>query len=65
MIVLDAGALIALLDDEDSHHGWALQMFIDAVAVHLALTSDSRLATTDRVLGHVALDLPLRVLQPG
>lgn len=129
MIVLDAGALIALLNDQDPHHEWALQMFIDtvaedlrisavnlaealvhpvkagrhrefmdsvqglglevcdvdsdavvslaiiraerglrmpdAVAVHLALTSDSTLATTDRVLGQTALGLSLRVLQPG
>lgn len=128
MIVLDAGAVIALLDDQDAHHEWALQMFIDTVAedlaisvlnlaealvhptkagryhefmdsikglglevcgldpdavlslatiraerglrmpdtvaVHLALTSDSTLATTDRVLGQTALDLSLRVLQP-
>ncbi len=128
MIVLDAGALIALLNDRDAHHEWALQMFIDTVAedlaisalnlaealvhptkagryqefmesiqglglevqgldqadvsslatlraesglrmrdsiaLHLALRSDSALATTDRALGKAALGASLRVLQP-
>lgn len=128
MIVLDAGALIALLNDRDTHHEWALQMFIDTVAedlaisalnlaealvqptqagryqefmesihglglqvqglgqadvsslstlraesglrmpdtiaLHLALRSDSALATTDRALGKAALGASLRVLQP-
>ncbi len=39
MIVLDAGALIALLDDRDAHHEWALQMFIDTVAEDLAISA--------------------------
>ena len=128
MIVLDAGALIALLNNRDAHHEWALQMFIDTVAedlaisalnlaealvhptkagryqefmesiqglglevqgldqadvsslatlraesglrmrdsiaLHLALRSDSALATTDRALGKAALGASLRVLQP-
>jgi len=128
VIVLDAGALIALLNDRDAHHEWALQMFIDTVgedlsisalnlaealvqpikagryqefmdsihglglevqgldqadvsslaniraesglrmpdtiALHLALKSDSSLATTDRALGKAALGASLRVLQP-
>jgi predicted nucleic acid-binding protein len=128
VIVLDAGALIALLNDRDAHHEWALQMFIDTVAedlaisalnlaealvhptkagryqefmesiqglglevqgldqadvsslatlraesglrmrdsiaLHLALRSDSALATTDRALGKAALGASLRVLQP-
>jgi predicted nucleic acid-binding protein len=128
VIVLDAGALIALLNNRDAHHEWALQMFIDTVAedlaisalnlaealvhptkagryqefmesiqglglevqgldqadvsslatlraesglrmrdsiaLHLALRSDSALATTDRALGKAALGASLRVLQP-
>lgn len=128
MIVLDAGALIALLNDRDAHHEWALQMFIetvgedlsisalnlaealvqptkagryrefmdsihglglevqgldqadvsslatlraesglrmpDAIALHLALRSDSSLATTDRALGIAAVGALLRVIQP-
>jgi predicted nucleic acid-binding protein len=129
VIVLDAGALIALLDDRDAHHEWALQMFIDTVAeelaisalnlaealvhptkagrsrefmdgiqgldlqvhgvertdvaslasiraesglrmpdsiaMHLAITSESALATTDKALGKAALGASLRVLHPG
>lgn len=128
MIVLDAGALIALLNDRDAHHEWALQMFIDTVAedlaisalnlaealvhptkagryqefmesiqglglevqgldhadvapvaairaesglrmpdsiaLHVALRSDSGLATTDRTLAKAALGASLRVMQP-
>jgi predicted nucleic acid-binding protein len=129
MIVLDAGALIALLNDRDAHHDWALQMFIDTVAedlaisalnlaealvhptkagryeefmegiqglglevqsldhadvasvasiraesglrmpdsiaLHVALRSDSALATTDVTLAKAALGASLRVLQPA
>ena len=32
MIVLDASVLIALLNDDDRHHDWALQMFIGTVS---------------------------------
>lgn len=38
MIVLDASALIALLDDHDVHHEWALQMFIDTVSEDLSMS---------------------------
>ena len=38
MIVLDASALIALLDDHDVHHDWALQMFLDTVAEDLSIS---------------------------
>lgn len=38
MIVLDASALIALLDDHDVHHDWALQMFIDTVSEDLSIS---------------------------
>jgi len=36
----------------------------DTIALHLALKSDSSLATTDRALGKAALGASLRVLQP-
>jgi len=129
VIVLDAGALIALLNDRDTHHQWALQMFIDtvaedlaisalnlaealvhptkagryrefmesihglglevqgldhsdvsslanlraesglrmpdSVALHVALRSDSALATTDVALAKAALGASLRVIQPS
>jgi len=129
VIVLDAGALIALMNDRDAHHEWALQMFIDTVAeelaisalnlaealvhptragryrefmdgiqgldiqvhgvertdfaslasiraesglrmpdsiaMHLAITSESVLATTDKALGKAALGASLKVLHPG
>jgi predicted nucleic acid-binding protein len=38
VIVLDASALIALLDDHDVHHDWALQMFIDTVSEDLSIS---------------------------
>lgn len=37
MIVLDASILIALLDEKDLHHSWALQTFIDTVSEDLAI----------------------------
>jgi len=39
VIVLDAGALIALLNDRDAHHEWALQMFIDTVGEDLSISA--------------------------
>lgn len=38
MIVLNASTLIALLDDHDVHHDWALQMFIDTVSEDLSIS---------------------------
>jgi predicted nucleic acid-binding protein len=38
LIVLDAGALIALHDDSDQHHSWALKMFIDTVDAELQMS---------------------------
>lgn len=32
IVVLDASALIALLSSDDSHHEWALRMFLDTTA---------------------------------
>lgn len=32
MIVFNASILIALLDDDNVHHNWTLQMFIDTVS---------------------------------
>ena len=37
VIVLDAGALIALCDASDAHHRWARGMFIDTVGGDLSL----------------------------
>ena len=38
LVVLDAGALIALHDDSDQHHSWALTMFIDTVDAVLSMS---------------------------
>lgn len=38
LIVLDAGALIALCDANDAHHRWARGMFIDTVGGDLSLS---------------------------
>ena len=32
IVVLDASALIALLSSDDSHHEWAVRMFLDTTA---------------------------------
>lgn len=37
VVVLDAGALIALYDGKDPHHRWALQMFRDTVSSKLIM----------------------------
>ena len=37
LVVLDAGALIALHDSEDPHHSWAVQMLSDTIEFELAI----------------------------
>lgn len=37
VVVLDAGALIALQDSDDTHHDWAMQMFRDTIIFDLAM----------------------------
>ena len=39
VVVLDAGALIALFDSKDSHHEWALKMFVDTAGDELVMSS--------------------------
>lgn len=39
VVVLDAGALIALHDSTDVHHEWALEMFMDTVADELVIST--------------------------
>lgn len=39
MIVLDAGALIALIDEQDAHHVWARELFISTTSEEWAISS--------------------------
>jgi predicted nucleic acid-binding protein len=38
LVVLDAGAVIALHDAADQHHSWALKIFIDTVDAELSMS---------------------------
>ena len=38
VVVLDAGALIALHDSDDAHHEWAMQMFREIIIFDLAMS---------------------------
>lgn len=37
VVVLDAGALIALYSSKDQHHDWAVQMFVDSCEFELEM----------------------------
>lgn len=37
LVVLDAGALIALHDSDDAHHEWAMQLFRETIIFDLAM----------------------------
>lgn len=39
VVVLDASALIALVDSRDTHHHWALDMFRDTASFELQMSS--------------------------
>lgn len=39
MIVLDAGALIALIDEQDAHHVWARELFTSTTADEWVMSS--------------------------
>jgi predicted nucleic acid-binding protein len=39
VVVLDAGALIALYDSTDRHHPWALEMFRETLSYDLAMSA--------------------------
>jgi predicted nucleic acid-binding protein len=48
VVVLDAGALIALYSNKDEHHTWAMQMFRDTSALELEMNA----LTFAEALGH-------------
>lgn len=39
VVVLDAGALIALFDSTDAHHDWALDMFVETAGDELVMST--------------------------
>ena len=51
MIVLDANALIALLDNTDAHHSWAFQMFKNTLDIEFAISAFTLAETMVRPVG--------------